>query len=262
MNPNIDTSMTSSNSKIVSDRYNQKRPKIILIIAILLLLLISAGIYLSSRNTNNGTATATAKSYSFDKGKGSDHFAKYTLLGIKPNSGFRYSKPWNELLYANSPLQRSDPRFNRKKFVDKGNNVEFGQRFFSRDGQVLYLQTIMAARIVPKNQMSSFKPADNFAHIIAKYSYPGLEFNQVGFKLGAPSTFTNPSIENDAARYELTAFPNTKDYSGPIHNMKGELIEIHGKNANYYMMVVAIEDTWNNSPITWQKINDSLRVDQ
>lgn len=79
---------------------------------------------------------------------------------------------------------------------------------------------------------------------------------------GAEKQLHTVNIKNQAIQVDFT----TKSKPGPgnvvFPTKKGTAILIKGKNANYYFLVDALDDNWQLNQSVWQKIINSIKVDQ
>lgn len=76
--------------------------------------------------------------------------------------------------------------------------------------------------------------------------------------VGKAALFTNANIKTNAWQIEII----TKDSSGltPEHN--GKLIWVAGKKSNYKFFVSAVASDWKSNSNVWQKVLDSIEIDQ
>ncbi len=220
------------------------------------------GWYISDRSNRDNKLTTKTRAYSFDENRGNTVMAQHTLQGNLPGAGMKFSSPRADFLYADAPLYKSDTRQSQNKIVDRGDHVELGQRIVKPDGKVFH-QAVLAARIVPPAEQSEFSSYNYFSGLLNTLVFnKSRDSTDVGLGLSPPTKFTNGAIRDNANIFEFAAALPNGVTSGPIDHIVGQIIEIKGKNANYYLMISAIDENWNSSPKTWQAIKDSIKVDQ
>ncbi len=215
---------------------------------------------------NNNKSPVKTVNYSFDKSSANYRFmASHILGGEAKKTGFAFNIPWSQFVYSDAPISISDPRTKNKPynqlFKDTGNHLEFGQRLIGPD-RTVYMQSIIAAKIVPRSDVIGFNQFAYFSKTLAKYSFPELKETQVRLEPGDKvSAFTNASIKRAATIVDISVSPSV-DQKTAIKHLKGQLITIQGKNGNYYMLIAAIDKVWDSGPKTWQATKDSLKIDQ
>lgn len=238
-----------------------------LLIAVVAILTVSTGVLLwYIKNKQNVAPQLAVREVSFDEKQGDRITAEHLLQGGGAGTGLKFSRPDIEFLYIDSPFDGPDPRLRKDRketIVDTGFNLEMGQRIVNSQ-KTVYQQALIAAQIVtPKNQpvFSSFA---YFKQKLNKLVFPDIKDpTKLGMSLGLPQSFTNEHIKSDASIYEVKATILDENIFGlPYKSVKGELIEVKTKNANYYLLVVAVDKNWDSSPKSWKVIKDSLQVDQ
>ena len=209
------------------------------------------------------------RSYSFDDKQAYRFLARHVLVGEGNGNSLEIGIPLTEFLYTDGPTDRIDPRFQTykkptDKIQNKGNKVSFGQRIFAADG-VVYNQSLIAARIVSPAEKPKFN----------KYNYFKEELNKLVFKsnIGNPSlldldisdagAFTNKQVNVNAKKYNISvSLPKGVETKGPMRNVVGQIIEISGKNSDYYLAITSIKSVWDKSTKTWLAVQDSIVIDQ
>ena len=262
--PEINVSQSTTETKKRFSKFRNRK----LILMILAILIIGAFVawYMFMREETQENQTDKVPSYSYDNDYGDRLLTTHLLDGDNDGSGMLFRLPLNSIVYTNSPTDSSnDSRLIPKELsdvtVDKGKNVEFGKRFVMSDLNTVY-QSLIAAKIVPSSEAASFDKYSYSRDLIAK-----LVFNEannpsgVGLGMSAAAKFTNGNIKSGASVYDISAAaPSGSD--SPVSHVVGELVEVKGKNATYYLLVVAVDENWNSSPKTWQAIKNSIKVDQ
>lgn len=89
----------------------------------------------------------------------------------------------------------------------------------------------------------------------AKRAFPE---STVTVSLGTASNFTNSSITKDAWQFDVT----TKDSAGKYPSHSGKLVYLIGKNTLYTFMVTAENENWQTNSEYYQKVLNSLKIDQ
>ncbi len=77
-------------------------------------------------------------------------------------------------------------------------------------------------------------------------------------ELGVAKPFTNKYIKGNAWQIDVTAH----DSSGYTSDHKGVLIYVAGYNGVYKLLASAVASDWQSDSAVWQKVLDSIRVDQ
>lgn len=70
--------------------------------------------------------------------------------------------------------------------------------------------------------------------------------------------FTNPNIKQNAWQFDFTTTDKLKKYS-PI---KGKALLLVGERSFYYFLVSSDTYDWNSNQAIWQKVIDSIKIDQ
>lgn len=246
-------------------RRNSRKTSLILVLIITVIAIMSWYflIYQDSRNS-----PAKTRDYSFDSQPSARFMAHHWLEGSGQSNGFFFDIPWDDFLYTDAPYNDTDPRIKQLKnggepIYDKGLSVEFGQRIFSSDK--VYHQALVAALIVLPSQKNEFNKEGYFKTALNNLSFrlDNKDASKISFTLSGDKTFTNSNIPGNAKIYQLTAETRAaNNVDAPIKHMTGELVEIKGKSADYYLLISAIDSVWGSGTKTWQAIKDSIKIDQ
>lgn len=84
--------------------------------------------------------------------------------------------------------------------------------------------------------------------------------NQGQFNLSAVKPFTNDFVKGNSYQYDVTA-QNTS-VSNKKLKLKGKLIYLIGEKTYYYFILFAPDYNWDANSSTWQKVVDSIKIDQ
>ena len=192
--------------------------------------------------------------------------ATHLLQGSGQTTGMLFKLPLNGVVYTDSPLDQPDTRLRPQSLsdiiTDKGNNVEFGNRFVAPSGTIAF-QSLIAAKTVLPAEQAEFDAYNYFRDLLAKWSFNiSKDTSQLGFGMSPAKVFNNSAITSGGQVYDISVSLPNGDNSGVIDHMVGQIIEIKGQNANYYLLISAIDENWHSSSKTWQIIKDSIEVDQ
>lgn len=242
-----------------------RRKRLIVAILILVIAAVAGGWYVNDRSSQKKLYPPKPRSYSFDNNKGDVFVANHRLQGGRTGMGMEFSRPFADFLYVDAPFDKTDPRVPKnptETFVDPGFNVELGQRLAGLD-KTLYHQALIAARIVAPENQAQFSIHGYFRQVLNRYVFTGVKDpTKLFISLSAPANFTNSNIKENTSIYQLNAQDLSEPKTGLVGEVKGELIEVKGKQANYYLLIVAIPANWEANPKTWQAIKGSIKVDQ
>lgn len=269
--PRANTAATiSEGSSSSSGRQRKLNNRTIALILIVVLLFATALVYSYLKTqSKNSLSDTDPTDYSFDAEEGDEHQQSHLLKGGEPKTGFGFKLPLNDVVYSDSPFDKVDERFAKDKpfdqIVDEGNAVILGQRIVTgNEGEAnAYFQSLAAALIVQENEQEAFNMTEYFSQVISGYVFgTGVEdASKVAFGLNQPEAFANNNIEKGAQIYQFNAFSTAPTENQPVKKLTGYLVEVKGKNANYYMLLGAIESVWLASPDTWQAVINSIDVD-
>lgn len=239
----------------------------ILILTVGVAVLVSWLIYFRPGEKPRPQIASPSGAYSYDSEEGSQLMATHLLDSGNPGMRLVFKLPLNGVVYTDSPLDRPDSRLIPKDnkisnpIIDQGTSVEFGNRLVLPGGKITF-QSVIAAKIVPLDE-SNFDKYNYFKELLTRLSFNTiLNPSNTVFGMSPPAEFTNSNIKNSAQIYKTSAEPPTDSKSSIIKHMNGQLIEIKGKKANYYLLMMAVDKTWDSSPKTWQAIKDSIKIDQ
>jgi hypothetical protein len=264
-NLRTDAPQLTSESKRNSRWSNSRQPLFIAVIACVVLLAATGWYaYKYLFQPEDQAKAAASVPYLFDEELGDRLLANHLLQGNDNGAGILFRVPLNGFVYTNSPLDQPDPRLAPKSLndaiVDTGSDVVFVQRTVALDSTVIN-QTVLAAEAVPNSETADFNRDDYFRKLVASVVFSEGEDTDVKLETSQASQFSNTSVSENASIYTVTA-----SYTGsenlPVDHVVGELIEIKGQNGTYYLLLAAIDKTWDSSPKTWQAIKDSIKVDQ
>lgn len=262
--PKINVSQSTNDSK---DRLHRLRNRRSALLILVLIVIAGFGAWFVFKQPSEEKRTnLTPSSYSYDEELGDRLLVAHLLQGSGSGSGLIFKLPLNGVVYTDSPLNRSDSRLTPKKLtdtiIDKGNNVEFGNRFYTPELKTTF-QSVIAAKIVPPAEQPEFSAYDYFKELLARMSFNTSEdASKLGMGMSTPAKFSNNQIKNDGNVYQIAASLPDGVESGLIKHVIGELIEVKGTNANYFLLIAAVNQDWTSSPKTWQAIKDSIKVDQ
>jgi hypothetical protein len=193
--------------------------------------------------------------------------ANHFLQGDASGAGMKFSLPWAEFIYTDSPASLAEPRFPEKQedvskeIIKDGNNTELGIRLTAGSSGSLF-QALAVGKIVPSSEVDNFDKKDYFGTLIAKLMFNNTGGpSSIGLLMGEPVQFTNTSITSGASLYGLSA-SSTATKRAPVSHITGELVEVKGLNATYYLLITSIDENWSSNPQTWQFAKDSIKVDQ
>jgi len=244
------------------------RRKMLVGLALILVLAAGVGAYVYTQIIKDEVKPVSTRPYSFDEEQGARFVAEHLLEGEKDGTSFSFDIPIAEFLYPEDSYKEAGRQPDSygdgiHKFLDKGNRVELGQRIFSANSNRVFHQSIIAALIVPPEQQPEFNMVDYFKAGISTIVFVnGNHQAYVSLGLKNQKEFTNANIKAGGQLFEFDAVStNTLYEEQPVKRIKGYIVEVKGKNANYYLMIGAIEDVFNSSTGSWQKTLDSLQVD-
>lgn len=232
--------------------------------------LLAAGAgYLAYKKYESNKASNKLPSFSYDTKNESDIlWANHLISGSRQNNGMAFRLPLNGISRPDSPYKGFDERLIPKKrgdvLVADGLNGEYGLRYVGEDRSVVF-QSLIAGLILLPAQQNGFSKEDYFKAALNNLSFrlEGKQLSKVSFSLSGEKAFTNANISSGAKIYQVTAVSRgDAKVAAPIKRMVGELIEIKGKNADYYLLISGTEAVWGSGGKTWQGIKDSLKVDQ
>lgn len=249
---------------------------IVITVAVILALVIGWVVY--SQFIKAKPFTVNVRSSNFDKTASDANttvqktMSLQLLKGDSTGFGMSFRVPLSDFIYTDSPINKALPPFPKdfsvypdKPISAEGNSVNFGQRIFlSANSNEVTFQGLVAAKIVPKTDQASFSSTDYFKNLIAKLSFNSAKPNASGLQLNITPAgdFKNASVKGDAQLNNIsTELPSGVD-PGVVKHLKGQLVELKGKRANYYLLIAATDSNWDNNPKTWQAVKDSIKIDQ
>ncbi|HET9850263.1 MAG TPA: hypothetical protein VFP35_01420 [Candidatus Saccharimonadales bacterium] len=77
------------------------------------------------------------------------------------------------------------------------------------------------------------------------------------YSLGPTTAFKNSTVNADAWSFSVTM---SEQKSGK--SLNGQLIYIITSSRNYYFLILAKPNVWQSNQAVWQKVTDSIKVDQ
>lgn len=82
--------------------------------------------------------------------------------------------------------------------------------------------------------------------------------------LGAAKAFTNSSIKSNAWVFDFKVTPKNAKASNTANRStyNGKVVYAIGKQTVYYFSITDIDYNWQGNQATWQKVLDSLKIDQ
>ncbi|HEX5395385.1 MAG TPA: hypothetical protein VFW52_03495 [Candidatus Saccharimonadales bacterium] len=248
-------------------------------LSIAVLVLVLAGAiagYLYYRHENAVAPTPATRSSSFDNNivnpdnPRPTSMANHFLQGTKSGAGMRFSLPWDDFMYIDSPLDKALPVRPTssqddltKPIPKKGNNVVLGQRIFTADNKVTF-QGLVAALIVPPADQPNFVSSTYFRDVLANLSFNTSrpDASRLALNVTAVRNFTNPAIKKHAQIQDITTVLPSNVDPGVVKHLVGQLVEAKGKNADYYLLIAVTDNNWNENPKTWDFVRNSIKVDQ
>lgn len=75
-------------------------------------------------------------------------------------------------------------------------------------------------------------------------------------------SFSSSNIKSSAWSLGFTATASDKKTAKKYPDMQGEVISVYGKNAQYYTVLDVAKVNWQPNQAVWQKVFNSLKVDQ
>jgi hypothetical protein len=111
-----------------------------------------------------------------------------------------------------------------------------------------------------KNAKSQY---DNYKKFFSDYLESFTPQN-LDIDLGNPTPLKTANITNNAWELDFTgkASKKNQDYKAGEPVVQGNLIVAFGDRAYYYVIIQSIEYNWERNQATWQKMLDSLKIDQ
>jgi hypothetical protein len=79
-------------------------------------------------------------------------------------------------------------------------------------------------------------------------------------QLSLPSAFSSNNIPKNAWQFDLSA--NDTDKIRMSRNIKGKAVFVIGKKTFYYLVINTADYNWQTNNAAWQKVLNSLKVDQ
>ena len=238
----------------------------ILLVLVLGVVVAGAVFWLIQRSDEKSATTTPTATFKYDEELGGTLLAIHLLEGSNDGSGMEFKRPMNGFVYTDSPLNKSDPKLTPKSrddpIVEQGNNIEFVTRSYTSPSEATNT-ALIAAKIVPASEASNFDKYNYFRDLIAKLVFSESDnASSVGLGMSTSTKFSNNNIKSNASVYEISATSPSGSDNSPIDHIIGQLVEVKGKRATYYLLITAVDENWNSSPKTWQAIKDSIKVDQ
>lgn len=82
--------------------------------------------------------------------------------------------------------------------------------------------------------------------------------------LSDPTPVKTTNISKNAWKFDFTAKASAKTANTQVGQpiIKGSFLIVFGERAYYYVVIQTVEYNWQSNQATWQKIIDSLKIDQ
>lgn len=235
------------------------------------LILAAAGVagYLIFKKYDGKQPSTSLPAFSYDAVNESDILrANHLIRGNGQSTGMAFQLPLNGIARPDSPYTGGDERLIPKNRSDvlvvESVRGEFGLRYVGADRSVVF-QSLIAGLIVLPPQQNDFSKEDYFKGALNNLSFrlENKDLSKLSLELSGEKAFTNGNISSGAKIYQLRAStPATSKAASSIKSMVGELIEINGKNADYYLLISGTDSVWNTGANTWQSIKNSVKIDQ
>jgi hypothetical protein len=225
--------------------------RIIIILIVILLALVAGIIYWHNRGSGNGRTSSNKYSYRYDKA------SPYTLTGKSQGAGIILNKPE---AFGSSPVAKTDDSITFVQLATSADNKSAVATGFLALRSRLYpkLLGITYKESVKKAIQNRSGEEYSNAVLMAEQIEPQVGIYGQKITLGKAKPFTNSNIKNYGWQFDATA---TDIYNkGPIQ--QGKVIYILGQKAWYYTLLITEKNNWQNNSAFFQKVLDSLNVDQ
>jgi hypothetical protein len=186
----------------------------------------------------------------------------YSLPGFVKGSGMSFNKPIEATEVDKLPQTKDQQILTHSKLV-KGKYVTLF--YEAAASEYNFTQTPYTHSQILKDQQFFLDTAlqkDNpYTAGVNKF----LSYNiNPRFKLsvGKFQKFSSNNIKDGAVVAEIDAIdPHPANLQRPAH-LKGKVLFTAGANGSYYFYIAAVDYNWGSNQTTWQKILDSMKIDQ
>lgn|GEM_PF-3895867 len=268
MNKNDSLIINSSQSTLDKKKLSRLKIKKGIYWLLILIIVAGAGWFGYDRWHSDKLNLPKTRTSNLDQKESYKHLGHHSLQSDTIKASLMFERPW-EFLYIDSPPDKLDPRFAPvfksadSVIIDKSNSIEFGERIVKADRSYVF-QSILAARIVPKSLQPKFSANAFFTQLINRLAFQdrgNLYKNTVTASWTGSKKFTNQYIKKNASTYDVSMALQKNLSTGIVDSVKGQLVKIQGKKADYYLLIVAIDKNWDSNSKTWQAIKDSIKVE-
>lgn len=104
------------------------------------------------------------------------------------------------------------------------------------------------------SKQADFFVKDELRHLY----YQKFPSSDLSYKLNKPVVLTTSNLKSNAVVYDFTA---THKNATPKH-LKGKLVIALGSRNYYYLLLSSVDYNWKSNQDTWQKVINSLQIDQ
>lgn len=179
---------------------------------------------------------------------------------LTKGSGISFSLP-PELL----PKNQSDPR------QTKAGQTNFTHTITARNGRPVFItrQSVFVGTFSNQNfdLDGTLKDPNNKEYKPFTESLTKIVESQNGAKnvvfSGSPGAFTNQNIKANAWTINFTGQLAQPSQAGKNDKLKGVILVAKGiKGTSYQLSIATIENNWQPNERTWQRILDSVKIDQ
>lgn len=170
--------------------------------------------------------------------------------GIQPSTGMNFEKPKefrSTLADSKAPIADLSHEFGKEK-IRVADMVAYSQPS-SNDTSQESLAKILSD---PKNP--------KYAQVLLPIQqFAAQRLVNLDISYADAQTLATPNLKH---AWKLGFTSSAKSKRGALPEKKGVIIITAGAKTNYYLLIDAINTNWDGNQAVWQKVIDSLRIDQ
>jgi len=244
--------------QVTKNTDDNTRDKVLVGVVILVLAVIGASAYFyhSHKSTPSQSAAKAPEKGLFNQTVSNED--NFTLAGNKDGEGVAFFKPVDYKLQVNQKGQAS--------LADTISNGQ--QHAFIGALHVASVSIpVDQAKGLAKNYNDAFKNPSKQAYKDAVASVTGFisaRFSPLyNLTVNQAANFTSSTIKSNAWAFNVSATPKQKQAAGsPLEDYKGRAVLAVGTHAMYYFVVYNTTYNWNNNVDQFNKVLQSLKIDQ
>jgi general stress protein CsbA len=235
-------------------KHHQVKPFLLAVAVVSLSIIMGAGVKYIAYTVGHSKADHT---YAYN----TNNIDEYKLKSFARKSSISISKPKEITLGVESLKQGSAIAWLAHKTKSNGKDSSFSYVTISSVQSALAGSKSYQKALNQIFSVGSGDAYDKATTSIVKFITDNSS-SSYRLSLGKATPFSSSNISKNAWSFDFTSIYQNKRDKNSLADLKGKVVFVLGKKSFYYVLIDSVTDNWNSNQEIWNKVVDSIKIDQ